>query len=56
MEKNKDIRHIKNNKYHGYQEWYNLNDTLYLRGNWENDLEVGYEELALVKTTNFYIR
>jgi hypothetical protein len=56
MKKNKNIRKIKNNKYHGYQEWYNIYGQLRLRCFMRNDLEVGYEELALIKVTNFYIK
>ena len=55
----KDIE-PKNSKdqYHGYQQWYycDNNHKLYLRGNWKNDNEIGYEEWHSNKRTNFYIR
>lgn len=42
-------------QYHGYQEWYYV-DELYYRGKWKNGLEIGYEESHGYKLTLFYIR
>lgn len=31
-------------RYHGYQEWYDDIDNLWLRGNYKNNREIGYIE------------
>ena len=30
--------------HHGYQEWYGPDGKMWLRGNWRNGVEIGYEE------------
>ena len=53
------MKHIRSRNYkgqfHGYQEWY-WKDTIWLRGKFINGVEIGYEEIHLKCTTNFYIR
>ena len=58
MSSKKDIDNTNDKKQsHGYQEWYWLERTSYpIRVNYKNDKEIGYEEDAWNKTTNFYIR
>jgi hypothetical protein len=52
---NKDITNINlKNQYHGYQEWY-WNNKLSYRGNWNNNLRIGYVEHHLIKQTRYYI-
>lgn len=50
---------------HGYQEWYNSDGKMWLRGTWKNGQEIGYEECNDVSgkslgeegsEVNFYIR
>ena len=58
---NKDIRNYnKKKKYHGYQEWYQTNNTLDLRCTYKNGQPIGYYENHLndwnPKITNFYIK
>lgn len=50
------INKDKNGNLYGYQERYNDNNKLLVRGNWKNDIEIGYEEYHYIKETNFYIR
>lgn len=58
----KDIRTVlsmnRNSKgqYHGYQEWYSnsLTKVLY-RGNFKNDIRIGYVEYHSIKKTIFLI-
>ncbi len=45
----------KNGKYHGYQEWYSLDD-IWVRGVFKNDDEIGYLEDHITNETIFYIR
>lgn len=53
----KEIRN-KNNKgkHHGYQEWYQTNNKIVLRGNFKNDNLTAYYENHLFETTIFFIR
>jgi hypothetical protein len=52
----KSIENINNkNQYHGYQEWY-WNNKLGYRGNYKNNIEIGYEEWHNNTQTNFYIK
>jgi hypothetical protein len=44
----------KNGKFHGYQEWYSLDD-IWLRGVFKNDDEIGYLEDHITNETIFYI-
>lgn len=44
----------KNGKYHGYQEWYSLDD-IWVRGVFKNDDEIGYLEDHITNETIFYI-
>ena len=41
---------------HGYQLIYRSIDKLYYRGNWKNNLRIGYLEIPVANTTIFYIR
>ena len=53
----KDINPINNNgQHHGYQEWYYVNYEIMLRGNYKNNIEIGYEEWHFHGTTNYYIK
>ena len=42
-------------QYHGYQEWYYV-DELYYRGKYKNGKLVDYSEHCMKKKTYFYIR
>ena len=57
MERKKDIRN-KDSKgvFHGYQQWYSGNGTLWLRTMAKNDLPIGYSEGHMEKLTRFHIR
>ncbi len=54
------MKHIRSRNYkgqcHGYQEWHRSNNTIWFRGKFINGDEIGYEEIHLKRTTNFYIR
>jgi hypothetical protein len=52
----RNINNYKHGQYHGYQEWYGADGKMWLRGNWKNDDEIGYDEWHYKKQTNFYIR
>jgi len=54
---NKDIININDKgQYHGYQEWYNINNKLSFRGNRKNDEPIGYCEHHKWTETNYYIK
>ena len=57
--KNKDVIDIItiNSKlqYHGYHEYYYFNRLGY-RGNYKNNMKIGYEEYHRTNKTTFYIR
>jgi len=57
MEPNiKDIRNLNNEgEFHGYQELYVYN-LIYVRGNFKNDEEIGYQEWHTIKETEYYIK
>jgi len=48
----------KNNRYHGYVEWYWHNGDIWLRSKFIHGREIGYEERHYMQdsVTNFYIR
>ena len=43
-------------KWHGYQEWYYVDDTIMHRCNYKNGLRIGYEEWHMDKKTDYHIR
>jgi hypothetical protein len=55
----KDIRNTNSKRqYHGYHEWYNSSGELAYRGNYKNNIDIGYQEYHLksIKQTHFHIR
>jgi len=59
IKKYNDIEPINSKgQHHGYQQWYYRENKLklYLRGNYKNDEEIGYEEWFGGRKINFYIR
>ena len=60
MSENKNILHKNaNGDWHGYQQWYDALNRLYLRCIFKNGLVIGYEECHssyFNKETIFYIR
>jgi hypothetical protein len=55
----KDIRNTNSKgKFHGCQEWYNSSGELAYRGNYKNNIDIGYQEYHLksIKQTHFHIR
>ena len=58
--KNKDVVNFNNKKqHHGYHELYldmSMDKTLFVRGNYKNDGEIGYLEWHDGKITTYYIK
>jgi hypothetical protein len=42
-------------EYHGYQEWYWMDNTLFFRGNGKNGQSIGYCENHSDKTIRYHI-
>ena len=42
-----NISNITNNLYHGYQQWIDMHDNLWYRGNFVMDEEIGYHDQFL---------
>ena len=40
---------------HGFQKWY-MRNIIWVMGNYKHNLEIGYNERHVKKTTNFFIR
>jgi hypothetical protein len=54
---NKNISNYNSKKQlHGYQETYRAIDKLYYRGNWKNNLRIGYLEISIDNKTIYYIK
>lgn len=49
--RNKDSKGV----FHGYQQWYSGNGTLWLRTMAKKDLPIGYSESHVDKVTTFFI-
>lgn len=62
MKKPKDIDPVdKNDKFHGYQEWYKYSykysyNQISVRSNYKHGLPIGYKETHRYQRTLFYIR
>jgi hypothetical protein len=61
MEKKKDIEPCNSkDEWHGYQEWYYVDNSIKIRVMFKNDQEIGYEEYHSThgrkSITNFYIK
>jgi hypothetical protein len=53
---NKEIINYNNKReYHGYQAWY-MNNVIFLRANYKNGKEIGYEENHHLIRTSYYIK
>jgi len=50
------INKDENNNLKGYQEWYDINGRMELRGYFKNHEETGYVEEHIYLETNYYIR
>ena len=53
----KDIRNTNSKgKFHGCQEWYNVDGKLAYRGNYKNNIDIGYQEYHYLNETEYYIQ
>ena len=41
---------------HGYQQGVLVNNKIYYRGNWRNNMIIGYTEWHAIKETEYYIK